>query len=248
MSNKSLRSGSSIIVETSILPHEDILNQIYYTFKPQNPEDDRTFSESLSYVDFMVPELPENVEDYIDMKRNVRKMRLLDYQRSSNSSCIRLQNDFASEIESYDNQRELSDFGVIEFPYSIDLSQLIDFVEKIVPFHFEKTLYKLVLFRHSTRLNGPSPFPLKNISELTSKTQYLYLLLLPIQTLIDSRDKMTINIVLSEDSFNLNHCLFFFAPIKLKVADIVDGFRWIKIREENQSLKLGLFKLRTQKL
>lgn len=240
MSNKSLRSGSSIIVQTSIQPSNDILNRIYHSFKDQERINNRDYYEEiLNYVDYMVANLPENLTDYIEMKRNVRRMRLLDYQRSSNSNYIKLK-----EIENYDNQIDLQNYGVIEFPYSIDLNQLIEFIEQIIPTKFDKSEYKIFLFRYSSRVDGPSPFPLKNISELKPRTQYLYTLIVPFNTPFDYRDKMTVNIAYSEDSFNLTGNLHFYSPVDWKVSKILDGFSWIKIKGKKTKPKLRALQIK----
>ena len=237
MANKYIKSGSSIIIQSNYSIPDEVFESIYYTFKNQDrTEDDRTNSEIIyNYTDYMVSELPENVTDYIEMKRNVQKLQVFDYNLCSNSYFLeRNEND----DDEYIDQNSPKYYGTFEFPYSIDLDQLIEFIEQMRPYPFDKERFRLALFRHSNRLEGPSAFPMTSINDLNCRTQCLYTLLLPSDLPIDYRDDMTVNVILSMDSFNFSKHLYLYISVDLKVSDILN--RFVEIWKQRKKIQPSL--------
>ena len=114
-SHKALKNGSSIIVQTSILPPNEIFEKIAFSINDlpvddvQNINNNSEYNEEvLSYVDYMIPELPEEVTEYFELKKNVRRIKLYDYKSYSNSRYIQMnKKDISLKKKKLSNSKEI---------------------------------------------------------------------------------------------------------------------------------------------
>lgn len=212
----------------------------------------------------MIPELPEAVTEYFELKKNVRRIKLYDYKSYSNSRYIQMNKKDISlkkkklsnlkEIETIKSEEEEFEdnyykcYGTIEFPITIQLDELFEFITKVFNVQYNKDREKLLLFRYTTILDGPSSFPVKDISEINARTRYMYLHHVPIETITDSKENMTLNVAFSEDSFNLRCMIFMYLPSTLKVQSVIDGMTWYKNKKNDPKRNFRALQVRNCKI